>query len=116
MPSTSRFVCQRSRLQPCTAMSSDQNYEYRSLIASQWGSLVMAISGVIAALISRSDALMIDGLFSGLAFLSAIVAIRINKSVDRAPDRRRPFGYAANQPIFIAFRALVLLGIIPRWI
>jgi predicted Co/Zn/Cd cation transporter (cation efflux family) len=94
-------------------MSNQQpNFERRSLVATQWASLVMAISGVAAAWLSRSDALMLDGLFSGLAFLSAIIAIKVNESVERAPDRRRPFGYAANQPIFIAFRALVLLGII----
>jgi len=88
------------------------NFERRSLIAGKWISLVMAIAGVFAAWLSRSDALMVDGLYSGLGFLAAIVAIRIGESVGRMPDRRRPFGYAANQPIFIAFRSLVLLGII----
>jgi divalent metal cation (Fe/Co/Zn/Cd) transporter len=84
----------------------------RSLNAAKWGSLLMALSGIVAAWLSRSDALLIDGLYSGLGFLSAIVAVKVSESADRPPDRRRPFGYEADQSIFITFRSLVLLGII----
>ena len=88
------------------------NFQHRSLTASKWASLVMAVSGIVAAWLSRSDALMLDGLFSGLGFLSAIIAIRVSDSVRRNPDRRRPFGYDADEPIYITFRSLILLGII----
>ena len=88
------------------------DFQRRSLTASKWASLAMAVAGIITAWLSRSDALMLDGLFSGLGFFSAIIAIRVSESVTRAPDRRRPFGYDADEPIYITFRSLVLLGII----
>lgn len=87
-------------------------YERRSLTAAKWANLVMAVSGIVAAWLSRSDALMVDGLYSGLGFISSIIAIKVSESVARDPDRRRPFGYEANQSIFVAFRSLSILGVV----
>jgi len=86
--------------------------ERRSLSLGKWANLLMGIVGVAAALVSRSDALLVDGLYSALNFVSAIVAARIGAAVVRPPDRRRPFGYDAAEPLYVTFRSLVLMGII----
>ena len=52
----------------------DQYYERRSL-------------GVGAAMLSNSDALMVDGLYSTVNFVSAIIAGRIALSVVKGADR-----------------------------
>jgi len=72
----------------------------------------MAVVGVAASLLSRSDALLVDGLYSGVNFLSAVVAARVGAAVTRPPDRHRPFGYEAEEPLYVTFRSLSLLGII----
>lgn len=71
----------------------------------------MAVAGVSAAVTSHSDALMVDGLFSGVNFLAAIVAARVGQQVMAAPDAAYPLGRDAAEPIYVTFRALVLLGV-----
>jgi predicted Co/Zn/Cd cation transporter (cation efflux family) len=90
----------------------DQYYEQRSLGIGKWANLVMGVLGVTAAMLSNSDALMVDGLYSAVNFVSAIIAGRIALSVTKGADRRRPFGYDANESIYITFRSLVLIGIL----
>ncbi|MGI9371082.1 MAG: cation transporter [Hyphomicrobiales bacterium] len=86
--------------------------ERRSLNLSMWLNAVMGISGIVAATASRSDALLVDGLYSAVNFGAAIVAIFVGRSIARAPDRSRPFGYDADEAIYVVFRSLTLLGII----
>jgi predicted Co/Zn/Cd cation transporter (cation efflux family) len=90
----------------------DQYYEQRSLGIGKWANLIMGVLGVTAAMLSNSDALMVDGLYSAVNFVSAIIAGRIAFSVTKGADRRRPFGYDANESIYITFRSLVLIGIL----
>lgn len=90
----------------------DNRYEQRSLKTGMWANLGMGVAGVTAAHLSNSDALMIDGLYSGVNFASAIVAGKVAASVGRQPDRRRPFGYEADESLYVLARSLVLLGIL----
>jgi predicted Co/Zn/Cd cation transporter (cation efflux family) len=87
-------------------------YEQRSLTTGMWANLLMGVSGVTAAQLSNSDALMVDGLYSGVNFVSAIIAGKIAASVRRKPDQKYPFGYEANESLYVLFRSLVLLGIL----
>lgn len=77
-----------------------------------WGNVVMGVAGVTTAYLSRSDALMIDGLYSLVNFVSAIIAMRVAKSVHRKPDATFPYGYYAHESLYVLFRSLVLLGIL----
>jgi len=86
--------------------------ERRSLEVGKWTNLLMAAAGIAAASLSRSDALLVDGLYSGVNFFSAIVAARVGEAVTRPPDHSRPFGYEAEESLYVTFRSLVLLGII----
>lgn len=71
----------------------------------------MAVAGVVASFLSRSDALLVDGLYSAVNFVSAIIAAKITVAVALPPDRRYPFGYDAHEALYVTFRSLVLLGI-----
>ncbi|MBY6084364.1 cation transporter [Ruegeria arenilitoris] len=87
-------------------------FERRSLNAAKWASLFMAGAGVVAGLLANSDALLLDGLFSGLNFATAVVAGWVAASIRRAPDQNRPFGYEIDESVFVMFRSLLLFGII----
>lgn len=89
-----------------------ETIERRSLHAGKWGNLLMAVAGVVASFLSNSDALLVDGLYSGVNFFSAIIAAKITASVARPPDRRYPFGYDAYEALYVTFRSLVLVGIL----
>ncbi|MEP3277529.1 MAG: cation transporter [Stappiaceae bacterium] len=86
--------------------------ERRALVVNKWANLVMAVAGVVAAIMSRSDALMVDGLYSAVNFVAAIIAIRVSERVGRPPDRGRPWGYGFEESLYVTFRSLVLVGIL----
>ena len=50
------------------------NYEARSLRAAKWSNAFMGIAGVSAAILSNSNALLVDGVVSFVNFISVIVA------------------------------------------
>ncbi|VAW08365.1 hypothetical protein MNBD_ALPHA05-431 [hydrothermal vent metagenome] len=85
--------------------------ERRSLSIGKWANLLMAGSGIAAAFASHSDALLVDGLYSGVNFASAIIAGRISASILKPADRRYPMGYDAYEALYVKYRSLVLLGI-----
>jgi len=85
--------------------------ERRSLSIGKWANLLMAGLGIAAAYASHSDALLVDGLYSGVNFVSAIIAGRISVSILRPADRRYPFGYDAYEALYVKYRSLVLLGV-----
>ena len=80
-----------------TAAGDAAAVEARSLTVSLWANLFMAVTGILAAWLSHSDAVLIDGLYSAVNFAAAIVARRVGASVARRPDRSRPFGYDADE-------------------
>lgn len=95
-------------------MMSSSNHELieqRSLQTGKWANLLMAVAGVAAAYASHSDALLVDGLYSGVNFVSAIIAARVSASILQPADRWYPFGYDAYEALYVKYRSLVLLGI-----
>ncbi|WP_165590749.1 cation transporter [Ruegeria denitrificans] len=89
-----------------------KHLESRSLLVAMWGNLFMAAAGLLAGILSNSNAIMMDGLFSLIGFGSALLGRRISLRIDAGPDNLRPFGYAADEAIFATFRSLSLLGLI----
>ena len=86
--------------------------ERKTLVVSKWANLFMGSCGILAAWLSNSEAILLDGLFSGIGFISAMLAVRVGQSVTQPPDRRRPFGYDADEALYTTFRALSLIGLI----
>ncbi len=86
--------------------------EQRSATASKWANLFMGVAGVLAAWLSHSEAILLDGLYSAVGFLSAIFAGRVAQSINRASDESRPFGYDADESLYTMLRAMSLLGLI----
>lgn len=90
--------------------TSKERIEQQSLEIGKWANLAMAIAGVAAAFTSHSDALLVDGLYSGVNFVSAIIAARITAIIARPPDRRYPFGYDAYGALYVKYRSMLLIG------
>lgn len=86
--------------------------EKRSLRFGQGANFLMAIAGIIAALVSWADSPLLDGLYSGIGLISTFIATKVGESVMRPSDPNRPFGYYADEAIYITFRAVFILGMI----
>ncbi|MCP4207699.1 MAG: hypothetical protein GY767_11710, partial [Shimia sp.] len=54
--------------------------EMRALSIAMAGSLFMGGAGVLAAILSNSTAIMMDGLFSLIGFTSAFIGRKISKN------------------------------------
>ncbi len=93
------------------SMDADIAHEKRALAVGMWANLVMGAAGITVARLANSDALLVDGLYSGVNFFSALIAMRVAASIKKPADKRMPFGYDANEALYILFRSLVLLGI-----
>lgn len=92
-------------------MTKLKKLEHKALISSAVGALVMALLGFGFALLTRSEALMLDGLFSLLAFFMALGAIRISKLIHEPDSDTFQFGYAGFEPLFNVIKGLVIVFI-----
>ena len=97
---------------PTEGQMSWASKEQRALTIAKWGNLFMGAAGVLAAWLSHSQALLVDGLFSLVGFTAAIFARQVSASIRLNPDMRRPLGYAADESIYTTFRALSLIGVV----
>ncbi len=79
---------------------------------TRWANLATGLAGALAAWAANSQALLIDGLFSLVGYVSAVYAMRISKRAHLGPDRDRPFGYAPEEALYATFRSLALIGLV----
>lgn len=93
-------------------MADNRDTERNALTVGKWANLFMAFAGVLTAWLSRSDAMMVDGLYSAVNFVSAIAAARIGARVGLPPTRSRPWGHDFDEVLYVTFRSLILVGIL----
>lgn len=89
-----------------------KHLEGRALVIAMWGNSFMFCAGILGAIYSNSNAILMDGLFSLIGLAAAVIGRKISRKIDAGPDKHRPMGYAADEAIFSTFRALSLLGLI----
>nr|WP_244327805.1 cation transporter [Roseibium sp. RKSG952] len=77
-----------------------------------WGNAFLAITGGTAAFLSRSDALLVDALYSLVNVGAALAATRIGARVGGPATRKRPWGHDFDEVLYVTFRSLILIGIL----
>ena len=85
--------------------------ETRALRLSAWMSMVMAALGIGFGLLTESTAIMLDGFFSLIGFVMALVTIRVARLVLQPADEHFHFGYAQFEPFLNAVKGLLMLGV-----
>lgn len=85
--------------------------ETKALKLSAVGALFMAALGIVFGLLTRSDAIMLDGFFSLVGFAMAVVTIRVAWLVQQPPDEHFHFGYAQFEPFLNTVKGLLMLGV-----
>ena len=85
--------------------------ETKALKLSAVGALFMAALGIVFGLLTRSDAIMLDGFFSLVCFAMAVVTIRVAWLVQQPPDEHFLFGYAQFEPFLNTVKGLLMLGV-----
>ncbi|MEM1242304.1 MAG: cation transporter [Cyanobacteria bacterium P01_H01_bin.26] len=82
--------------------------EARALRLTMLGTLGMALWGLGFALITKSEAILLDGFFSLIGFAIALITQKVFRLVTRPGDEHFPFGYAMFEPILNLSKGLLI--------
>ena len=85
--------------------------ETKVLVLSAGGNLVIGIMGIVFAVISRSQAILLDALFNLTYFASGLFTLKVAKMVLRGDDERFPVGYAFFEPLINGLKGVLVLGV-----
>jgi len=86
--------------------------ERRGLILGITGNLIGAVSGIGMYVHSRSDALLLDGLYTAVLAVSGLVALKVSQSAMAPRSRAYPFGASGQEPLYMLFQSLVMIGMV----
>jgi len=86
--------------------------EARALQLGTLGNAVGAAAALVFYLRSGSDALLLDGLYTAVMAGASVIAGKVNRAALQPRSRAYPFGASGQEPLYVLFRTLVLLGII----
>ena len=89
-------------------MTDNATLEKRGLWLSILGALFMAGLGIGFAILTSSDAVLLDGLFSLVGFVVGLVSLRVATLVRRPDDEFFHFGYAAFEPMLNLTKGLLM--------
>lgn len=88
------------------------DYEKRGLKIAMAGSFLLSLSAIIMALITKSQAILLDGLYTFVALIMAFVSLKVVNLVKTPETKERPFGYMAFEPFLNLIKSLVMLTIL----
>ena len=94
------------------ASSGNPAAEARALTLGTIGNAIGAVSALVFYLGSGSDALLLDGLYTAVMAGASVIAGKVNRAALQPRSRAYPFGASGQEPLYVLFRTLVLLGII----
>ena len=89
-------------------MTDHEKLEKRGLVLSIVGALFMAALGFGFAVLTSSDAVLLDGFFSLIGFAIGLVSLRVASLVRRPDDEVYHFGYAAYEPMLNLTKGLLM--------
>ena len=81
--------------------------EQRALWIGAWSGLGMGGLGFLFAVLTGSDAILFDGIFSIVGFGVALATIRVSQLVVSPADDRFQFGFATFEPLVTLFKAII---------
>ncbi len=85
--------------------------EQTGLRVSTAGNLIIGSVGVLIAVLSHSQAIMLDGVFNLIYFGTGLFTLKVARLVSRGDDARFPVGYGFFEPLINGIKGLMVLGI-----
>ena len=83
--------------------------ERKALLFSVAGMAVMAVAGVGFALLSHSEAILLDGVFSAIGMVLSLLTLKVAEMVRRPDDEHFHYGYAHFTPLLNLIKALLMI-------
>ncbi len=85
--------------------------EQSALRLSAWGNVFFAALGLGFGLATRSEAIMLDGYFSLIAFVMSLLTLKVSRLVQGGEDDVFHFGYFSFEPLLNTVKGLFILGL-----
>lgn len=80
-------------------MKTREQQERRAIKVSIGAGIFMVVLALFFSMIAHSEALLLDGLFSFINVIMALVTLQVTKLINRPDDARYHFGYWTYEPI-----------------
>ena len=88
------------------------DYEKKGLKIAMAGGFLLSLSAIIMALITKSQAILLDGLYTFVALIMAFISLKVVNLVKTPETKERPFGYMAFEPFLNLIKSLVMLALL----
>ena len=85
--------------------------ERQALLISAAGNLFIGVVGILFAVFSKSQAILLDGLFNLTYFASGLFTLKVAKIVLQGDDERFPMGYGFFEPLINGIKGVLVLGV-----
>jgi len=85
--------------------------ERRALKYSALATLVLGCVGIAFSALSKSQAIMLDGLFNLAYFAAGLFTLKVAALVQAGDDEEFPFGYAYFEPLVNGIKGVLVFGI-----
>ncbi|MEM8562945.1 MAG: cation diffusion facilitator family transporter [Pseudomonadota bacterium] len=89
--------------------STQSIHEQRALRYGLIGVIGFVALALVFAVLTNSDAILFDGIYSLIAFCVTLLTIKVAKLAERPDDDLFHFGYTALEPLLNLFKALIIL-------
>mgnify|MGYP001795004955 CR=1 FL=1 len=95
--------------QSCDKRSTAHAIDRQALRRTTWGISAIALLGRFFALKTRSEAIFLDGLFSGIHLAISLLSLYIARLIQRPSDQNYPFGYAMFEPFLNMGKGIAII-------
>jgi predicted Co/Zn/Cd cation transporter (cation efflux family) len=90
-------------------MVMERDFEKSAMKISVVGSILLALSALVMALIAKSQAILLDGLYTFVTLIMALISLKVIALVKTLETKTRPFGFMAFEPFLNLIKSLVML-------
>jgi len=86
----------------------NNDHERIGIKISVAGGTLLALSAIVMALIVKSQAILLDGLYNLITLSMAFISLKVINLVETPETKNRPFGYMALEPFLNLTKSLVV--------
>lgn len=90
-------------------IKSHAHSEQRALKLSLYGVVFFVVLAIAFAVLTKSDAILFDGIFSLIAFCTSLLTLKVAHLAERPDDEQFHFGYTAMEPTLNLFKSLIII-------
>ena len=90
---------------------SKQKYEKSALRISITGSTIFVILEIVMAVITRSQAVLLDSVYDGVEILMVFVSLSLVPLMYKPSSESHPFGYQQIESLFVVVKGAIMIAV-----